>query len=40
MEEFRLYRADVERADIHVPGRDARYGTGVDSRRPVAPWRG
>ncbi|MGS0683549.1 pyridoxamine 5'-phosphate oxidase family protein [Nakamurella sp. GG22] len=37
-EKFRLYRAVARSADIHVPGRDGRHGTGVDHRRPVQPW--
>lgn len=35
--DFRLYRALATRHEIHVPGRDPAYGTGIDARRPVRP---
>jgi hypothetical protein len=35
--DIRLYCAEGSGFDLHVRGRDPRYGTGVDSRRPVNP---
>jgi Pyridoxamine 5'-phosphate oxidase len=34
---LRLYCAEGTRFEVHVRGRDPRYGTGVDTRRPVHP---
>lgn len=35
--DLRLYCARATAFEIHVPGRDPRYGSGVDTRRPVSP---
>lgn len=35
--EFRLYRARATSWEVHIPGRDPAYGTGVDTRRAVRP---
>ena len=35
--DLRLYRAKATGHDLHVPGGDPVYGTGIDSRRPVTP---
>lgn len=32
----RLYRARADRHEIHVPGRDPKYGTGIDTRQEVS----
>lgn len=32
---LRLYRAQVDRVEVHVPGRDPLYGVGVDTRREI-----
>ena len=34
---LRLYCAKATAFEIHVPGRDPRFGTGVDTRRRVSP---
>lgn len=34
---LRLFRARATGHEVHIPGRDPVYGTGVDTRRPVAP---
>lgn len=34
---IRLYRAHATNLDVHVPGRDPAYGTGIDKRRAVNP---
>jgi nitroimidazol reductase NimA-like FMN-containing flavoprotein (pyridoxamine 5'-phosphate oxidase superfamily) len=33
---LRLYRARATSHEVHVPGRDPKYGTGVDTRRRVS----
>jgi hypothetical protein len=33
---LRLYRARAISHEVHVPGRDPRYGTGIDTRRQVS----
>jgi hypothetical protein len=35
--DLRLYCAKSTAIEIHVPGRDPRYGAGIDKRRPVNP---
>ncbi|MFW6693627.1 pyridoxamine 5'-phosphate oxidase family protein [Streptomyces sp. MAR4 CNX-425] len=35
--EFRLYRARATSWEVHIPGRDPAYGTGVDASRAVRP---
>lgn len=35
--DLRLYRAEATAHDLHVPGGDPVYGTGIDTRRPVTP---
>ena len=35
--ELRLYRAHATGHEIHVPGRDPVFGTGIDTRQPVSP---
>jgi pyridoxamine 5'-phosphate oxidase-like protein len=35
--DLRLYCAKATGFELHVPGRDPRYGSGVDTRRPVSP---
>jgi hypothetical protein len=35
--QLRLYRAGATCVEVHIPGRDPRYGTGIDSRRRVNP---
>jgi nitroimidazol reductase NimA-like FMN-containing flavoprotein (pyridoxamine 5'-phosphate oxidase superfamily) len=32
---LRLYRAQADRVEVHVPGRDPLYGVGVDTRREI-----
>ncbi|MCW6010798.1 pyridoxamine 5'-phosphate oxidase family protein [Micromonospora sp. CPCC 205371] len=34
---LRLYRARAATRELHIPGRDPQYGSGVDTRRPVSP---
>ena len=34
---LRLYRARATSHEVHIPGRDPTYGTGVDTRRRVSP---
>lgn len=34
---LRLYRAHATNLDVHIPGRDPAYGTGIDKRRAVNP---
>lgn len=34
---LRLYRARATSYELHIPGRDPLYGTGIDSRHPVTP---
>ncbi|MFI0357477.1 pyridoxamine 5'-phosphate oxidase family protein [Actinomadura sp. 9N407] len=34
---LRLYRAHATSHEIHVPGRDPVYGSGIDTRREVSP---
>jgi hypothetical protein len=34
--DLRLYRARADSHEIHVPGRDPKYGTGIDTRRQVS----
>lgn len=33
---LRLYRAGVTSHEVHIPGRDPVYGTGIDTRRQVS----
>ena len=33
---LRLYRARATRHEVHIPGREPTYGTGVDTRREVS----
>lgn len=35
--DLRLYRAHAISHDLHIPGRDPIYGTGIDTRREVTP---
>lgn len=35
--DLRLYLARATTYELHVPGGDPKYGTGIDSRRPVTP---
>jgi hypothetical protein len=35
--DLRLYRAQATTYELHIPGSDPTYGTGIDTRRPVTP---
>jgi hypothetical protein len=35
--DLRLYHARATTYELHVPGSDPKYGTGIDTRRPVTP---
>jgi len=35
--DLRLFRASATSHELHIPGRDPDYGTGIDTRRPVTP---